>query len=164
VASKVLTPFQDQVLLLLFEQGLGGRGYFFTGGSALAEFYLQHRQSDDLDLFTRSDRNLKADFDDLAAILVSEGLEIVEQNAGEQFVRFFLHNPEPGERDLKVELARDAKARMAPSVVVGKIIVDSFEDISVNKVCAILQREPPERKDFVNFTLSSGNPVVRWIT
>ena len=148
--GKVLTPFQDRVLLLLFDLGLGSRDYFFTGGSALAEFYLQHRESDDLDLFTRVDRNLKADFEDLKPIIASEGLEIMEQSAEEQFVRFFLHNPAPGESDLKVELARDAKAQMAPSKVVGKVIVDSFEDISVNKVCAILGREPPERKDFVD--------------
>ena len=51
--SKVLTPLQERVLVALFENGLADRGSYLTGGTALAEFYLQHRYSEDLDLFIR---------------------------------------------------------------------------------------------------------------
>ncbi|MGE0823038.1 MAG: hypothetical protein AB7G75_30505 [Candidatus Binatia bacterium] len=38
--SKILTPLQERVLHALFENGLGEKGYYLTGGTALAEFYL----------------------------------------------------------------------------------------------------------------------------
>ena len=49
--AAVLTPFQKKVLE--FFAGLKDSQYFFlTGGMALAEFYLGHRKSFDLDMFT----------------------------------------------------------------------------------------------------------------
>ncbi|MBI3058289.1 MAG: nucleotidyl transferase AbiEii/AbiGii toxin family protein [Deltaproteobacteria bacterium] len=75
--AKVLTPLQAKVLVILFDNGIGERGYYFTGGSALAEFYLQHRYSDDLDLFTRSAQSIRSDYADFRPLLASRGLEIV---------------------------------------------------------------------------------------
>jgi predicted nucleotidyltransferase component of viral defense system len=56
--AKVLTPLQEKVLDILFDHGFADRGYYLTGGTALSEFYLQHRYSDDLDLFTRKSEPL----------------------------------------------------------------------------------------------------------
>lgn len=148
--AKVLTPLQARVLRALFENGIGERGYYFTGGSALAEFYLQHRYSDDLDLFTRSPGRVKNDFGDLKQILTSLEFDILTSDESEEFVRFFVRAGDEGGDRLKVEFARDAKAQMHPAMVHGRIVVDSFEDIAVNKVCAIFGREPPEPKDFVD--------------
>lgn len=148
--AKVLTVLQQTVLNLLFENGIGERGFYFTGGSALAEFYLQHRYSDDLDLFTRSARPFKTDFADYKQILSSKGYEVVPSDESDEFVRFFVQTITERGESLKVELARDAKAQMSPSGMSGKIVVDSFEDIAVNKICAVFGREPPESKDFVD--------------
>jgi predicted nucleotidyltransferase component of viral defense system len=54
--NKVLTPLQKEILLCLFENGLGDKGFYFTGGTALSEFYLPYRYSDDLDFFHRQRR------------------------------------------------------------------------------------------------------------
>ena len=49
--KNVLTPFQNEVLSFFFK--IKDSVYFLlTGGSALAEFYLGHRKSFDLDIFT----------------------------------------------------------------------------------------------------------------
>ena len=148
--AKVLTAFQVSVLTVLFERGIGERGYYFTGGSALAEFYLQHRYSDDLDLFTRSSRPIRADYADFKQILASQNFEILSSNEMDEFVRFFVQSTDERNGSLKVEFARDAKAQLSPFKRFEQIIVDSFEDIAVNKICAILGREPPEPKDFVD--------------
>ncbi|MBI2998363.1 MAG: nucleotidyl transferase AbiEii/AbiGii toxin family protein [Deltaproteobacteria bacterium] len=108
--AKVLTPLQARVLRALFENGIGERGYYFTGGSALAEFYLQHRYSDDLDLFTRSPGRVKNDFGDLKQILTSLEFDILTSDESEEFVRFFVRAGDEGGDRLKVEFARDAKA------------------------------------------------------
>jgi hypothetical protein len=150
VETKVLTPLQAKVLILLFDNGIGARGYYFTGGSALAEFYLQHRYSDDLDLFTRSARGIKEDYTHFKQILTSQNFEIISSDEEAEFVRFSIQSSDEKSVPLKVELARDAKVQMSSPTLSGKIIVDSFEDIAVNKICAILGREPPEPKDFVD--------------
>ncbi len=50
-------------------------------------------------------------------------------------------------KGLKVELADDVKAQMAPVNDFGGIQVDSLEDIAVNKVCALSRQEP---KDYID--------------
>ncbi|MEW6668086.1 MAG: nucleotidyl transferase AbiEii/AbiGii toxin family protein [Thermodesulfobacteriota bacterium] len=147
---RVLSEMQAHALTALFKGGIGDLGYYLTGGTALAEFYLQHRRSDDLDIFTREKRPFKQHHERLLEILSEQGIEIVSQEISDEFMRFFVSQKgqEPGQ--LKVEFAWDVPSRMGPPITHGEIIVDSFEDIAVNKICAILEREPPEVKDFVD--------------
>jgi hypothetical protein len=50
-SKNVLTPQQKEILS--FFSKIKDSGYFLlTGGSALSEFYLGHRKSLDLDIFT----------------------------------------------------------------------------------------------------------------
>lgn len=146
--AKVMTPFQITVLATLFESGLRDREYCFTGGTALAEFYLQHRHSDDLDIFTRASRSIKADYFAIKRALEDKAIEASSEIEGDEFVRFFARGAEETGQGLKIELARYAGAQMSPGTSVERILVDSFEDIAVNKVCAIHGRS--EVKDFVD--------------
>ena len=162
---KVLTNLQAAVLNTLFEHDIGEIGYYLTGGTALSEFYLQHRYSDDLDLFTREERFLKKDYENLSSVLSDHGLEIISAEVSNEFVRVFITHSSGTTEQLKVEFAKDVPARMSPPNVYGKIIVDSFEDIAVNKICAILNREPPEPKDFVDlfFIIKESNYTVDYL-
>ena len=149
MTSKILTSLQEKVLTTLFDNGLGEYGYFLTGGTALAEFYLQHRYSDDLDFFTRDPRDPKDDFQTFRSILVSNGFEITSENLIEHHIRFDIRLPDQETEPLKIEfVTRDVPAMMAPTQIHGKVIVDSFEDIAVNKICAILGRY--ELKDYID--------------
>lgn len=56
---SILTSLQKKFLTAFFASPLGGE-FFLSGGTALAAFYLRHRRSQDLDLFTL---NQKLDFD-----------------------------------------------------------------------------------------------------
>ena len=49
--NPILYPHQITLLSLFFALPFG-RQFFFTGGSALAAFYLVHRESQDLDFFS----------------------------------------------------------------------------------------------------------------
>lgn len=148
MTSKVLTLLQEKVLLALFEAGLAESEYYLTGGTALSEFYLQHRYSDDLDLFTRKQRSLREDFERFREMLITAEFVVTAQSVGEEYARFFVAVEGQEEASLKVEFAKDAGAMMAPPTIHGRVIVDSFEDIAVNKICAILNRQPAESKDF----------------
>lgn len=147
---RVLTDFQADILNILFEEGIGELGYYLTGGTALSEFYLQHRYSDDLDFFTREKRSLKEDYEIFLKIFTSHGFEIVSAEVSMEYTRFFVSSARRPSEQLKIEFARDVPAMISPPEMHENIIVDSFEDIAVNKVCAILNREPPEPKDFVD--------------
>jgi predicted nucleotidyltransferase component of viral defense system len=144
--SNILTPLQQRVLLTLFDRGLADRGYYLTGGTALSAFYLQHRYSDDLDLFTRKQDPLEQDFKDFQNILTSVGITITSQDVTESYARLNADFEDQRDIALKIEFARDVHAMMAPLEAHGQIVVDSFEDIAVNKVCTILSRY--ESKDF----------------
>jgi predicted nucleotidyltransferase component of viral defense system len=143
-----MSPLQVKVLGILFESGLGERSYYLTGGTALAEFYLQHRCSDDLDLFTRSRRSIKTDYRDLKRVLEQQGLEFSSVTEDDEFVRLSISTSVGGGESVKVEFAWDAGSQMSPALTDGRVVVDSFEDIAVNKVCAIYGRV--EVKDFVD--------------
>jgi len=99
-------------------------------------------------LFTRKSDSLRTDFDDFENLLQSLGLSISSQNVSEGYARFLVESEDRESAGLKVEFARDAGAIMAPPTVREQIVIDSFEDIAVNKICAILNRQPSESKDF----------------
>ncbi|MDH4186175.1 MAG: nucleotidyl transferase AbiEii/AbiGii toxin family protein [Nitrospira sp.] len=146
--DSILTPLQSRVLTSLFQRGLGERGFYLTGGTALAEFYLRHRYSDDLDFFTRKQDPLAQDFQHILDLTPTLGLTIVSKNpkSSEHLVLFV--QADGDQENLKIEFARDVPARMAQPTVREGVTVDSFEDIATNKICAILSRQPSEPKDF----------------
>ena len=78
---EILTPFQHKLLKTIGTTGIADN-FYLTGGTALAEFFLQHRLSEDLDFFT-ADPN--------AVGLVRPLLETVAEQlgAGLEFSRTF---------------------------------------------------------------------------
>lgn len=165
--NSLLTPLQKRVLVAFFDNGMGSRKFFFTGGTALAEFYLKHRYSDDLDFFTRKIGLLEDDIATFRQTLSSLNLVISQETMTTEFVRLSVN--EEGSKDkLKIEFARDraGQAMMEePQVLKGIFVVDSFLDIAVNKVCTILSRGPDEPKDFVDlyFILTSSNYSLNYL-
>lgn len=139
--NSVLTPLQQRILDLLFKNRLAEQGYFLTGGTALAGFYFHHRLSDDLDLFTRKQAPLEEDFKAQRNLLVSAGFSVSVRGLSPEGMILFVDGT-------KVEFHRDVPAQLAPAKSFGSVVVDSLEDISVNKVCAIAGRPLPESKDF----------------
>ena len=48
---SILTEEQEEFLSLAGQSKYISRNFYFTGGTPLAEFYLRHRLSEDIDLF-----------------------------------------------------------------------------------------------------------------
>jgi predicted nucleotidyltransferase component of viral defense system len=146
--DSILTSLQHRVLTSLFQNGLAERGFYLTGGTALAEFYLHHRYSDDLDFFTRKQGPLAQDFQHVIRFIPTLGLAIASKNPKSEEHLVLFVSAGDGQDNLKIEFARDVPAQMAQPTTHDGIIVDSFEDIATNKICAILSRQPSEPKDF----------------
>jgi hypothetical protein len=148
-----LTPLQAAFLARFFATDTGQR-FFLTGGTALAAFYLHHRLSVDLDLFTLDDLALVEADVLMPQLAHGLGCRIGRARRTEHF-RQFLLEPEAGQ-PLQVDLVRDFGPQYGQRRKVDGIVVDSIENIGANKLTAILGRTEP--KDFVDlyFILQAG--------
>jgi hypothetical protein len=111
--------------------------FFLTGGAALAGFHLGHRTTDDLDLFTTT-----ASMDDgvhtLKAAVSDIGGTMESVMTSPDFRRFIVRC---GQDSLVVDLAIDrAPQGTADKLLVGRVRVDSAEEILANKLCTLLSR------------------------
>lgn len=145
---EVLYPVQDEVLRLLAS----------VGGTAASRGYLQHRFSDDLDLFTNDEPDFPLWADRLIQLLEQTGWRVVVTTREARFVRLTLT---VGGIDLKVEMVNDVPARVGTTQIhptLGRI--DSPENIFANKISALIdRREPKDFADIWGFCCQLGLPV-----
>jgi hypothetical protein len=142
-SADKLTPLQRELLAAFFSHE---RGFFLTGGAALAGFYLHHRETDDLDLFThesqafeRGGHALRAASDD-----VRGQLAITQDSPG--FRRYMVSR---GQEAVVVDLVWER----VPSAFPEKperagVRIDPIEEILVNKLTTALSRA--EERDVVD--------------
>jgi hypothetical protein len=135
---------QKSVLAALSRDPIVEDAFFLTGGTALSVFYLGHRVSDDIDLFTREPLDLAAVTD---IILRPWGGEIIVGEWESSFVSVFI-------RTVKVDFVVDPLSELEERPVAdlesgGRLTVDSLEAIAANKLATLLGRVEP--KDFIDF-------------
>ena len=54
MADTILAPFQKKVFDVFSQFSGNFSKFYLTGGTALSDFYLHHRYSEDIDLFTEA--------------------------------------------------------------------------------------------------------------
>jgi hypothetical protein len=153
MANEWLTPLQAAFLTRFFATDTG-QLFFLTGGTALSAYHLHHRLSIDLDLFTLDGLALRETDVLIPQLAADLGCRIGRARRTEHFCQFLLE-PEAGE-SLQIDLVQDFGPQYGEHIKVGTIVVDSIENIGVNKLTAILGRTEP--KDFVDlyFILHAG--------
>ena len=123
------------------------KGLYLTGGTCLAEFYFGHRISVDLDLFTQE----AALFEEAARSLGDEKLfptwKIQKGKRALHFAQFFLH-PDKDKEPVKVDLVLDSVPHLADPLKIGKVWIDSLDDILANKMGCLISRN--EVKDYLD--------------
>src|SRR2546428_13949867 len=105
--SDQLTPLQRDFLEAFFARE---SRFFLTGGAALAGFYLRHRETKDLDLFTSSDA--LEDAVTLTTCIAREfnaSLEVIRTSA--DFRRFLLRREADA---IVIDLVRDRVPQIIP--------------------------------------------------
>ena len=152
--DTILSPLQKAFLQAFFAVPVGQR-FFLTGGTALAAFHLQHRLSDDLDLFTLDDEALEAMGSPLDTIAAALGCTLRRTRVSQYFQQLFLSHAQL-EVPLKIDMVRDFGPQYGERLVQDGIIVDSLDNIAANKIVAIFGRAAI--KDFVDlyFILQEG--------
>jgi len=123
-----------------------GRCFYLTGGTALAEFYLGHRLSFDLDLFT-AEQGLPRPFSyALEQHLQQQNLRVQVLRRLETFVDFIVTD---GRQRTRLQLALDSPFRFAPPERSSLgILVNDYVDLVVDKLLAFYGRcEPRDAVD-----------------
>lgn len=140
---------QREVLIQLADHPLVNKSFFLTGGTALSVFYLHHRTSEDLDLFTVDDIELSEIPFWIGTVWPAEHVNV---RLTRQFLSMLI-------RGVKVDFVVDSmsgRGKRERAVFDGKsMMIDSLENIGANKLCTIVSRTEP--KDFVDFYFFSRN-------
>jgi hypothetical protein len=141
--SKTATPLKRDFLRAFFAQT---KDFFLTGGSALGMFYLEHRLSYDLDLFTMSDIDWFRTSQTLRAAAERTGASLESITATPHFHRYSLARGSDKEIiDLVME--KTPQVDVEKKIIDG-IIVDTLREIGTNKMCTLLGRS--EIKDIID--------------
>jgi predicted nucleotidyltransferase component of viral defense system len=139
-----LYPLQDDVL-----KSINTPAFYLTGGTALSRFHYQHRFSDDLDFFYDGFAYPKENFHFSYREIVSNFEKIcqtVEVTVdGEFFKRLFVNR---GDVSLKIEFIYEHYRTVGEKKKINHALVDSKENISANKIGAVLDRRTA--KDFID--------------
>jgi len=144
---SILRPEQALVLNALAKEDTITRAFYFTGGTALSDVYLQHRDSVDLDFFSEKPVDQLIIKALLTTLFQPEQISFDVQYV-EPVMMCFLKFPNG--HTLKVDFAQYPYRQIEESKkFIGKLRVDSLRDIATNKMQAITQRH--EVKDYVDF-------------
>lgn len=149
--SQRLTPLQRELLEEFFARE---RHFVLTGGAALAGFYLDHRGTEDLDLFARPGVDLDSAVRALDDAASASGavLESIEKHP--DFRRLLARR---GEERCLVDLGIDRAPVIDPPTDLGVVRIDTMREIAANKVAALLGRG--ELKDLVDLQRLAGEGV-----
>ena len=132
--KSTLDSFQLEVLEAFFRRE---RGFFLTGGGALAGFHLGHRTTKDLDLFTAEDR-LEAGVAALYQVASELGAAIEATRTSPDFRRFLVQRQDDS---VVIDLVHDPVPQLYPEKPeLRGIKVDPPEEILANKLCTALSR------------------------
>ncbi len=143
--ASILSDAQRSFLETFFSSGSISSHFYLSGGTALAAFYLEHRYSDDLDLFTRDASKLPEARQHILAALAASNLSIRERREGDQILQYWVEgDARPNHPLLKVDVLLDTEPMFAEPEVRGGVRVDALLSIAINKVATVFSRGEPK--------------------
>lgn len=144
--KTILTPIQKRFLETVIKEPYLLKKYYLTGGTALSEFYLRHRLSKDIDLFSESEVHVSSIVKFVKK--VSSKLKITKIRE-EQYLglhTFFFQIS--GKEELKVDFNYYPFPRIEKGQDWKGLAVDSLLDIAVNKIHTLYMK--PRAREYVD--------------
>ena len=144
--KKILTVEQEQFLDVVSNEKTLRECFYFTGGTPLAAFYIHHRFSEDIDLFS------EAEFDIMTIQVFIKKVQKILHLVHVEYNTFLgLHSFQLYFSDanvLKVDFNYYPFPRIEKGATYKNIGVDSILDIAVNKIQTIATK--PRARDFID--------------
>ncbi|MBI4991272.1 nucleotidyl transferase AbiEii/AbiGii toxin family protein [Candidatus Gottesmanbacteria bacterium] len=154
---QILTKEQKLILAAISEHNYIQKNFYFTGGTVLSEFYLQHRYSEDLDFFTEERFDNQIIF-----ALVSDWSKKYHFKFTSRFAevvyRFDLTFANGA--NFKVDFGYYPYKRIDKGESYQNIEIDSLRDIASNKLTTVSQRT--DVKDFVDLYFILRDKYTIW--
>jgi Nucleotidyl transferase AbiEii toxin, Type IV TA system len=136
----LLTPIQRS-FLELFAKIPDQEQFYLTGGTALAEYYLGHRLSFDLDFFTGIDGLVLPISFQIENASHEHDLNIKVIRRFSSYVELLVENRD---NSLKIDLALDSPFRFKQPIISSEgVFVNDYEDLRVDKLLAYFGRAEP---------------------
>lgn len=148
MTKSILSGRQKLLLRLLASNQDIQQNFYLSGGTALAEFYLHHRYSEDLDFFTENEVDPMAIQSFLKSISAKSGIKKVDFEQSFNRNLFHLHFED---EIIKTEFTYYPFTQLEKPKVVDGLKIDSLMDIAVNKTFTIYQK--PRSRDFIDLYL-----------
>jgi len=146
--KTILTKKQHLLLELLATQPYIQQHFYLSGGTALSEYYLHHRLSEDLDFFSLEEVSPKTIQIIFRKIKQKINLQKVVYQQSFNRNLFYLHFS--GEV-IKTEFTYYPFEQIEQPKKIDKLKIDSLIDIAVNKADTIVTR--PRSRDFIDLYL-----------
>lgn len=147
MSLPVLNSLQEDILNM-FSSICDSENFYFTGGSALAHFYLKHRKSNDLDFFTSTEELIVPFSFALQKTLDEKSVKLERKRAFKSFVE--IEAERRGEYTL-IHICCDSPYRLGDIKKFSQypnLNVDNLDDIAANKILALFSRAT--FRDFVD--------------
>lgn len=138
----------QKLILEHFSETPGSEHFYLTGGTALSEFYLKHRRSDDLDFFTASEELIVPFSYNLEKMLKSTNMAVERRRGFRSFIELLGNR---GQDTTIIHLALDSPFRFEPPEEFPRfpgLKVDSLIDLASNKILALFGRAT--LRDFID--------------
>ncbi len=136
MAGTILTPTQKIILDLLSQDKIFTKNFYLTGGTALSEFYLHHRLSEDLDFFTETEID-KIWLNTISAKIAKtiKAKKDLQESFNRNLVFFTVDN-----QLVKTEFTYFPMTQIKKPQKINNMPIDSEIDIAVNKFFTIYQK------------------------
>lgn len=140
LSSKgIITELQREILHI-FAAVPDASSFYLSGGTALADFFLAHRKSFDLDLFT-AEEGLTLPFSRILEGVLQRSLSVNAVRRLESFVELEVGT---GEDSTRVQLAYDSPFRFGEPLDSDlEVKVNDYQDLVVDKLLAFFGRAEP---------------------
>lgn len=152
MGKSILTSNQIVLLDEFAKEKSFYQHFYLSGGTALAEFYLKHRYSEDLDFFSFNEFEILPLQIFLRKIKDKIGIEKIDFESSFNRNLFFLHF---ADEVLKTEFTYYPFTIFEKAKIINGVKVDSLMDIAVNKTFTIYQK--PRSRDFIDLYLIIQN-------
>ena len=143
--QQILSEKQKSLLSFFGKEKQIYENFYWGGGTALAEKYLRHRLSEDLDFFS------EVEFDPLALSVIFKNMQKAAGIKGVEYIQSFnrsLFFLDFGKKKIKTEFTYFPFPRIDARGASGNLSIDSLLDIAVNKLFTVYQR--PRSRDFID--------------
>ncbi|MCX6791602.1 MAG: nucleotidyl transferase AbiEii/AbiGii toxin family protein [Candidatus Gottesmanbacteria bacterium] len=145
MGNTILTDRQCRALTAVAKNPIVARQFYLTGGTALSEYYLHHRPSEDLDFFSEKEIDLlwlTTLGKTLKSALTASTVDI--QQSYNRNLMFFSFS----DGILKMEFTYFPFTQIENPLMKNGVKIDSLIDIAVNKFFTIYQQ--PASRHFID--------------